>query len=143
MRVLTGEPAELDQAALDQRLREEYDANKESEVIRVAKEEEKIRNMQKMVNPQRHSAHHKSHREASKGSDAASYKSQASRGNKFAAGKDAMAGSGFNVAAGSNRVPSERSGKQSTASPNTGLAGTKYAESPSRRHTSKFEETSP
>ena len=61
MRVLTGEPAELDQAALDQRLREEYDANKESEVIRVAKEEEKIRNMQKMVNPQRHSAHHKSH----------------------------------------------------------------------------------
>ena len=83
------------------------------------------------------------HREPSKGSDAGSYKSQASRGNKFVASKDAMAGSGFNIAAGTNRVPSDRSAKQSTHSPNTGLAGTKYAESPSRLHTSKFEEASP
>ena len=51
MQVLTGEKAEPDQATLNQRLREEYDANKESEIIRVAREEERIRNIQKMVNP--------------------------------------------------------------------------------------------
>ena len=45
MQVLTGDANELDQATLNQRLREEYDANKESEVIRVAREEEKIRHI--------------------------------------------------------------------------------------------------
>ena len=111
MQVLTGEAAELDQATLNQRLREEYDANKESEVIRVAREEEKIRNIQRMVNPQRHSNHHRMHRDQSKGSDGGSYKSQTSQSKIHGTGRDVAAGSGYNTGAPSYRQPSEKSGK--------------------------------